>query len=221
MARDKYLGRPAEGAAFTLTARRLRAALERHGEADHRVRACIERFGFPKERRQPPGIATLVRALAGQQLSVKAAATIYGRLLKHFDGEFDAGRVVRTRVATLRSLGLSERKAESLRGLARAILDGSLQVDAFHALPDDIVVGQISAIKGFGEWSAQMYLIFSLGREDVWPKEDLGVRKGLQMLLGLEQCPSSKLTLELGQKYAKERSSVALMCWHVRNSATP
>jgi DNA-3-methyladenine glycosylase II len=180
----------------------------------------LERFGYPKERRHPCGFATLARALAGQQLSVKAAATIYARLLDHFDGELAETRLVKTRVATLRRLGLSVRKAESLRHLARARLDGNLQIDDFHRLPDQVVIEQISAIKGFGEWSAQMYLLFSLGRPDVWPAGDLGVRKGLQTVLELSECPDERQALTLGAAYAPERSSLALLCWHVKNNPT-
>lgn len=203
---------------FELTTRRLRSTLERHAERDPRVQRCLQRHGYPSERRVPPGFSTLVRALAGQQLSVKAAATIYGRLQEHCGAEFEPERLVRTRITTLRRLGLSQRKAESLRALARARLDGALRIDDFDTLSDADVIAQISAVKGFGIWSAQMYLLFSLGRPDVWPTGDLGVRKGLQTLLQLPDCPTERDTETLGDAYAPSRSAIALLCWHVKNN---
>ena len=206
---------------FQLSARGLRQALRQLAEQDPRVHAAVQRWGYPKERRRPEGFATLVRALTGQQLSVRAAATIYERLHGCFGVEadaFDVPRLSRARVPTLRKLGLSERKAESLRDLARSTLTGALQLEAFAEMPDEAVVSQIAAVKGFGPWSAHMYLIFSLGRPNVWPVDDLGVRKGLQSLLALDDCPSAKLTATLGEAYAPHRSSLALLCWHVKNN---
>lgn len=209
---------PTSPPTFELTARKLRAALTRHAARHAVVAEQLQRCGFPTERRQPPGFATLVRALAGQQLSVKAAATIYARVVAHCDGSLEPLRLSRTRVTTLRRLGLSERKAEALRDLARAVLDGSLQLETFARLPDAEVISQISGVRGFGVWSAQMYLIFSLGRPDVWPSDDVGVQKGLQTLFGLTASPNAKLTAQLGERYAPERSSIALLCWHLKNN---
>lgn len=203
---------------FGLSSRRLRNTLKRHAETDEAIARSLARYGFPRERRQPAGFPTLVRALAGQQLSVKAAATIYGRILTHCEGELEPVRLSRVRTSTLRRLGLSERKAESLRTLARAVLDGALQLDSFDRLPDADIIAQISSVRGFGVWSAQMYLIFSLGRPDVWPVDDMGVQKGLQALLALPQSPNAKLMARLGERYAPERSAVALLCWHIKNN---
>jgi DNA-3-methyladenine glycosylase II len=205
---------------FELNTQQLRSALTQLGATDQRLSAAVALFGFPAERRQPAVFATLARALVGQQVSVKAAASIYARVLTHFDGDFDLPRVTRTRIATLRRLGLSERKAESLRGLAKAALDGSLPLEAFHTMSNDAVIERISAIKGFGVWSAQMYLIFSLGRPDVWPVGDLGVRKGRGTCLNLTQSPTPREAEALGEAYSPHRSSLAIFCWHICNNPT-
>lgn len=157
----------------------------------------------------------MVRALTGQQLSGKAAATIYGRVEAHFGAALEPARVMRTRVTTLRSLGLSGRKAEYLKALGKAVHDGRLPLDSLARRPDDEVIALISAVRGFGVWSAEMYLIFSLGRPDVWPVDDLGVRKGMQAILGRPECPTPRELRAEGPAYAPYRSALSLLCWRV------
>ena len=202
-------------ARFTLTDDYLASTLRSLGRKDRGLAKALGRYGPPRQRRHPRGFATLVRALAGQQLSGKAAATIYGRVLDHFGGELDPARVSRSRVNTLRKLGLSQRKAEYLKGLARATTRGELELHRFGRMSDEAIIDQISSIRGFGAWSAQMYLIFSLGRPDVWPVDDLGVQKGMGHILARTELPRPRELNELGVRYAPHRSAVALIAWHV------
>ena len=203
---------------FRLNDPYLREVLQTLAERDDDVSKALSRFGPPTARRRPPGFATLVRALTAQQLSGKAAATIYGRLADHFGPELDPAKVARSRVPTLRRLGLSQRKAESLIGLARATARGELAIEGFGRCSDQTVIEQIAGLKGFGPWSAQMYLIFSLGRPDVWPVDDLGVRKGMQHVLSMSVLPLPRALGEIGERYAPHRSAMALFAWHVQNS---
>ena len=187
---------------------------------DRHVRAALRVFGPPTARRRPHGFESLARSLAGQQLSGKAAATIYGRILAYFGGELDPARVARVRVSTLRRLGLSERKAEALRTLAKSTTKGTLPIDRLPRMADEEVISLIASHKGFGVWSAQMYLIFSLGRPDVWPASDLGVRKGVQIIRGSEVLPTIKELEAQGEQFSPHCSAMALFSWHVANTVT-
>ena len=193
----------------------LSAHLDILSDLEPKVQTALEQYGRPALKYRPPDVATLVRALVGQQLSTKAAATIYGRLVSHMRGQIDPGRLSRVRVSTLRRIGLSERKAESLKLLGKAVERGELNIEMMASLEDEIVVEQISALKGFGEWSAQMFLIFSLRRSDVWPCADVGVQNGLQRIFELDERPSPKLMLSMGEIYRPYRTTLSLVCWHV------
>lgn len=202
---------------FALTDGFLRASLEALGDTAPEIAYGLARFGAPPSRSAPLGFRALVRALAGQQLSVKAAATIFARVEAHLGPEFSPARVMRTRVDTYRRLGLSARKAVAIRGLGQAVHAARLPLDEFHKFSDDEVIEHISALKGFGPWSAKMYLLFSMGRPDIWPVEDLGVRTGLALLLQQTELPTVEETSAFGERYAPHRSSVALLCWHAKN----
>lgn len=199
--------------AFELTETRIRRDLDALGLKEPAIKDAVLALGYPELKRRPAEFSTLARALASQQLSGKAAATIYGRVVKHCGGTADPNRLARTRVSTLRRLGLSERKAESLKTLSRAVLDGSLPLETLSGQTDPQVVETISALKGFGVWSAQMYLIFSLGRPDVWPVDDVGVRNGVQRIFGLPGHPTKKELERYGLRFEGARTAVALLCW--------
>jgi DNA-3-methyladenine glycosylase II len=145
----------------------------------------------------------LVRSIIGQQLSVKAASTIYQRFLDLFGGAMPTPeQILTTDTEILRQLGCSYAKASYIKDLAERILDGRLDLDHIATLPNSTVIEQLVAVKGIGEWSAHMFMMFSLGRLDILPTGDLGIRKAMMLLYDLPNMPKPaemhKLALEHG-----------------------
>ena len=158
----------------------------------------------------------LVRSIVYQQLSGKAAATIHGRVLELIgDGSEAPGTIVATSHEALRSAGLSNQKASYVRNLAEHVLDGSLPVNSLHELSDDEIIAALTQVKGIGRWSAQMFLMFRLGRPDVLPELDLGVQKGIQKAYRLRKLPTPKQVLRRGAKWAPYRTVGAWYMWRI------
>src|SRR5438132_10531475 len=163
----------------------------------------IERIGPPsfRSRRQPDAFGALVRAIAYQQLAGAAAAAIHGRFLAMFDGNLTPEAVLSMPEARIRAAGMSGAKAASIRDLAAKIVDGTVPLTRLGRLQDDEIVERLSLVRGIGRWTAEMFLIFQLGRLDVWPVDDLGVRKGYQIAYGLQELPKPKVLLALGERF--------------------
>jgi len=158
----------------------------------------------------------LVRSIVYQQLSGKAAATIHGRVLGLVgDGAEAPRKIVATSHDALRAAGLSTAKARYVRNLAEHVLDGSLPVQSLHELSDDEIIGALTQVKGIGRWSAQMFLMFRLGRPDVLPELDLGVQKGIQKAYRLRRLPTPKQVLRRGEKWAPYRTIASWYMWRV------
>ena len=157
---------------------------------------------------------TLVRSITGQQLSTKAAATIYGRLTQHFGGRTPTPQeIIDTSPQELRALGLSNAKAAYLRDLAEHIVDGELPIDELAAMPDAKVAEALIAIKGLGRWTVDMFLMFHLGRPDVLPVGDLGIRKAMQIHYGLEDLPSPSEMERIADAWRPHRTLASLYLW--------
>ncbi len=199
---------------------RARAAL---GAADPAMAALIERVGEidlatrlrrRSEERPADAYGALLRAIVGQQLSTKAARTIYLRVLDLFDGATPSPeRLLEASEADLRGCGLSGRKVEYVQDLARHVLAGELEVDRLGELPDEAVVEEIVAVRGLGQWTAEMFLIFHLERPDVLSGGDLGIRKAVQIEYGLEEMPAPARVLEIGETWRPHRSLASLYLW--------
>lgn len=158
----------------------------------------------------------LVRSIVFQQLSGKAAATIHGRVLKIIgDGAEAANRIVATSHEDLRAAGLSNAKARYVRNLAEHVLDGSLPVESLHEMGDEEIISALTQVKGIGKWSAQMFLMFRLGRPDVLPDADLGIQKGMQKAYKLRKMPTPKQVLRRGEKWAPYRTVGAWYMWRI------
>ena len=150
----------------------------------------------------------------GQQLSTKAARTIYERLIALFDGQAPAPeQLLAVDEDELRGVGLSRAKASYLHSLARHVVDGELELDRLGELPDDEVAEQLTAVKGLGQWTADMFLIFHLGRPDILPVGDLGVRRGAQLAYGMDDLPDAAQLRELAQPWQPHRSLASLYLW--------
>lgn len=206
---------------YPLRAVHLRSALDVLAERDQDLAATLKVVGYPPERRRPVGFASLLRIIVAQQLSAKAAASIAARIDAAMGGSLEPAAFLALDEARLRVLGLSRQKIAYARALAEAVIDGAFDPKGLAALDDEAVVQAITAHKGFGVWSARMYLIFSLGRPDVWPADDLGVREAVRRIKGLTRRPTVAETEALGEAWSPHRSAVALLCWHaLHNSST-
>jgi DNA-3-methyladenine glycosylase II len=158
----------------------------------------------------------LVHAIVNQQLSGKAADTIYGRL------EAKCGRagvtpraILKLSMPALRACGLSGAKAKTLKGLARAVTEKKLDLATIHVHPDLKVMELLTSVKGIGPWTAEMILMFSLGRTDTFSKGDLGLRKGIMRLYGLKKMPSNRLMNKLAKAWSPYRTYAARVLWRV------
>lgn len=185
------------------------ALIERVGKIDLATR--LERR---KEERPADAYGALLRAIVGQQLSTKAARTIYLRVLDLFDGQTPTPeQLLEAREEDLRGAGLSGRKTEYIRDLASHVLAGELELDRLGELGDEEVIEEIVAVRGLGRWTAEMFLIFHLQRPDVLSGGDLGIRKAIQIEYGLEEMPPPKQVIEIGEPWRPHRSLASLYLW--------
>ena len=163
----------------------------------------------------------LLRSVVGQQLSTKAAFTIHGRVLELFDGGAPTPEaLLEIAPERLREAGLSNRKVEYVRDLASHVVAGELELDRLESLSDEEVIEEITAVRGFGLWSAQMFLIFFLDRPDVLPSGDLGIRRAVQLAYELEQLPTPAEVERIGEPWHPHRSLAAIYLWESL-AATP
>ncbi len=163
-----------------------------------------------------PTFETLVRAIVLQQLSGKVADVIFGRLRAVCgNGRLTPEGVLKRRMSTLRSTGLSKQKAEYIRELARQIRDGTLDLAALRDASDEEVHRALTSLKGIGPWTVHMFLMFALRRPDVLAPADLGIQVAIQRAYGLEQRPTPKQVEELGSKWTPWRT---VACWYLWRS---
>ena len=182
--------------------------------------AAVQAVGLPETRAQDQGTNTFLRVICGQQLSVKAAASIWGRVDAHFAGDFSPERLLALDVDGWRALGLSGPKTKYVHGLAAALADGSFRPKELPAMNDEDALAHITALKGFGPWSAEIYLLFAEGRGDMFPADDLAVQKGYQRLFKLDEKPGPKALRGLTESWAPHRGSMAIFLWHYYGAAT-
>jgi DNA-3-methyladenine glycosylase II len=188
--------------------------------SDPVMAGLVERLGElsleARRRGRPRGDAygTLLRSVVGQQLSAKAAATIYGRLLDRFGGRPPSpAELLAVDAGELRGIGLSGRKVSYVRDLAARVDSGKLDLERLAELCDDEVTAEISAIRGFGAWSAHMFLIFYLERPDVLPTGDLGIRRATQRLYGLEELPAASELERIAEPWRPHRTLACVYLW--------
>jgi DNA-3-methyladenine glycosylase II len=166
--------------------------------------------GRPEER-----YAALVRSITGQQLSVKAAASIWGRLLERFGGRTPTPeQILADDPEELRmACGFSRAKVVYLRSLAEHVLAGEIELDRLDDLPDGEVIRELTAVKGIGEWTAHMFLMFTLHRPDVLPTGDLGVRNAAMRAYGLDAPPAPADLEALAEPWRPHRTRACLYLW--------
>ena len=204
---------------FALTDAHIRNALDALARDHATVRQAVALVGYPPSRRREHSFASLARIVIGQQLSTKAAATIARRVDETVGGALLPETVLATAPGRLRAAGLSRQKIGYLQSLAEAVCTGVLPIATLPQLTDDEVEAAITAVRGFGRWSAHMYLMFSLGRPDIWPSGDLAVRVGFGRIMGWKDRPDEKKVIAAGDAFSPHRSALALLCWHFYSEA--
>lgn len=200
---------------MVLSVEYLRTGLDHLARQDADVRAWLARADYPQPRVRKPGYETLLRTLVGQQLSVRAAASIYEKLKTHLGETDDPARLLAASDEALRAAGLSRQKIGYARALAQAVRSGQLNFDALPHMPDEEAIAMLSSVKGFGRWSAEIYLMFAEGRPDILPANDLGVQEGTKRILNLAERPREKDMRSIGARYTPYRTAFALFSWHV------
>ncbi len=182
------------------------------------IETALQLVGYPAERTGSRDSFSLARIIVGQQLSTKAAASINKRLADLL-GDALYSKIPDLSDDELRAVGLSRPKIRYLRALTNAVLTGALPFDRFDSMSDDQVVECLTALPGFGRWSAHMYLIFNLQRPDVWPTGDLAVRVGVSRMLGASERLTETELEKVGDAWRPHRSAVALLAWHFYSNA--
>jgi DNA-3-methyladenine glycosylase II len=165
--------------------------------------------------------AAILAAIVYQQLAGKAARTIHERVVTALGGEVRPEAVVAASDEALLGAGLSRNKLAAIRDLALRASNGDLLLDGWHGLDDQGVIERLVRVRGIGEWTAHMFLLFDLRRPDVWPTGDLGVRAGLGRVLGLGAPPSPREAALIGTGYRPWRSAVAWYCWRAMETVLP
>jgi DNA-3-methyladenine glycosylase II len=181
--------------------------------ADKRLHAVIARAGRPGfVPRRRHGFEALVEIVASQQLSVAAADTIFGRV-KEKVVPFDPATLLATDAAVLRGCGLSAPKQRHMKSIAAAILDGSLDLKRVRTMHDDDARTHLIAVKGIGPWTADIYLMSSLGRADIWPVGDVSLQAAIARALGLRKRPGEKAMETLSKNWRPWRTIAARVFW--------
>jgi DNA-3-methyladenine glycosylase II len=192
------------------------AALRRGAKAlarrDPVMRRLMRQGATPPLRKRDPGFAGLARIIMSQQLSTASAAAIWGRLEGRFPG-IAPHEIAAASDDELRAPGLSVAKIRTLRAIAAAIEDGSLPIGRLHDMPADAAHGLLTAVKGIGPWTADIYLLFCLGHPDAFPAGDLALQEAARLAYGLDERPKEKEFVRLAERWRPWRGVAAKVLW--------
>jgi DNA-3-methyladenine glycosylase II len=170
--------------------------------------------GIDRRGSRPNPWEALARAIVGQQLSTRAASSIWSKLIDQFGGRTpEPDELLRKRPATLRKAGLSNAKVAFLRDLASRVKDGRLDLKRLRDLPDEDVIAELIEVKGVGQWTAEMFLIFHLARPDVAAVGDLGIRRAVQIAYGFDDLPGPEELERIAEKWRPHRTLASLYLW--------
>jgi DNA-3-methyladenine glycosylase II len=201
-----------------------RRALAELAAADPAMAALVERIGPRSAKDRMRGgshFEDLARIVVGQQVSTAAARTIWGRICDAFDGSPPTPEQAAASWEVLRGCGLSGRKTDYLVGIAEAIVAGELDPEGLAALDDEEVIEVLTALKGLGRWSAEMFLMFNLGRPDVFSGGDLGLRNGIRILLELDAAPGPEECVEIARRWRPQRTLACIYLWEAVHAELP
>lgn len=191
----------------------LEQALSHLAKQDPVIRKALRAIGMPKSRRQSGGFATLAKIIVGQQISTKAADAIWRRV-KITTGTVSAPNMIATPDQPLRDAGLSASKLKTLKAIASAVDQKSLNFRTLAKMSDQDAKAQLTQIWGIGDWTADIYLMFALGRPDIWPVGDLALRTGWQAITRDKTRIEAEDLLKYAVKWSPYRSAAAVFLWH-------
>lgn len=196
-----------------LSRKQLKAGLDAIAAREPAMAQAIEAVGYPDERIRDRGYRTMLRTIVGQQVSVAAADSVWRKLEALLGETIPPEELLASEFDALRACGLSRQKQGYARSLCELVTAG--EVD-FENLPadDEEAIAALTRIKGIGRWSAEIYLLFAEGREDIWPAGDLAVQVGIGKLLDLPDRPSEKETRKLAEPWRPHRGAAAVFIWH-------
>lgn len=198
---------------MSLSAEQLRLGLDALAMIEPAFQRAIAEIGYPPPRIRERGYQTLLRTIVGQQVSVAAANSIWAKLERLVGAGLVPEAVAAAPDELLREAGLSRQKVSYAKSLAEHVASGSID---FTALPadDEEAIAQMTAIKGIGRWSAEIYLLFAEGRGDIWPAGDLAVQIEVGKLMGLAERPGERETRHIAQGWSPHRGAAAIFTWH-------
>lgn len=191
-----------------------RQAAEKHLQsADKKLAVVIDRVGPWQMKTRRQRFPTLVRSIVSQQISGAAARTIHRRLWKLLEGRPTPERVAALDADALRECGLSRQKTAYLQDLAAHALSGAISFRRHGRMSDEEVIAELIQVKGIGRWTAQMFLMFSLARLDVFPEDDLGIRAAIRNLYGLDDLPDKATARRIAAPWSPYRSAASWYLW--------
>lgn len=202
---------------MVVTEREMKQIVKELSSRDARLAKVIAANNLCTVGRNPEPVThfeALVESIISQQLAVKAADTIYGRVKKLVNGRMLASRVLTLSEQDMREAGVSGAKFKAIQGLAEAAVSKRIHVNKLHEIDDDqLIFDQLTSLWGLGPWTVDMFMMFQLGRLDIWPTGDLGVRRGWERIYGLKKEIKPNELEKKGEKFRPYRSVVAWYCW--------
>jgi len=188
------------------------------GKRDRVMRKLIPKFGEARLQSRGDAFTTLARSIVGQQISVKAAQSVWGKFVEAIGGpstRVAPQAVLEVDNVALRGAGLSARKCEYLVDLAHHFEDGRVHVKQWQQMEDEVIIEELVAIRGIGRWTAEMFLMFSLNRPDVLPVDDLGIQKAIQRWYGFRRLPAATTMRKVGRPWHPYET---IACWYLWRS---
>jgi len=178
---------------------------------DKKLGAAIDKIGIIKRKVTPDPFEALISSVVGQQISSKAAVTVWNRLVELL-GSITPESISQADISKIQVCGMSQRKAGYIKGIAEAAISGEVDFDLLHTMTDEEIIKKLSSLHGVGEWTAEMLLIFSLNRPDVVSYKDLAIRRGMMNLYGLKELPKEKFD-RYKKRYSPQGSVASLYLW--------
>jgi DNA-3-methyladenine glycosylase II len=206
---------------MTITTAQMKRAIAQICEADPKFIPIIEASplcSIGRTQTQSSHFESLIESVISQQLAIRAADTIHARLVSLAGGKITPERITKLQESDLRSAGLSGAKAKTIQGLSRATLSREVDINKLHLLDDELVSQKLNSLWGIGPWTVDMFMMFQLGRLDIWPTGDLGVRRGWEKIHLLKEQIEPKKLQTRGEKFRPHRSVVAWYCWRAVES---
>ena len=196
------------------------AQLDAAAKRDLRLRDILDRYGYPEPRQRSNSFDTMLRIIVSQQLSTRVATVIWERLAALCDPEVAPSTLLALEPEALRNCGLSRQKVDYARALADRIHSGLLSPESLEDMPLDKALDELTRIRGYGRWSAEIYAMFALGHPDVFPAGDLALQVAIQRLESMPEKPNEKQARAIAQRWSPNQSAVAVLMWHYYGAAT-